>query len=72
MGHLKENNIDYLSHLKLAFSMARYGFKIAFFGVVHGIAPCVFHHDIRLTIEKAHKELADAIRQRSINFYEKE
>ena len=70
MKHLKENNISYFSHMKLAFSMARYGFKIAFFGVVHGIAPCMFHHDIRKTIDTAHKELHRAIFERGVNLYE--
>ena len=69
MRHLKENNVTYFSHMKLAFTMARYGFKIAFFGVVHGIAPCVFHHDIRITINKAHTELHKAIFERSVNLY---
>ena len=71
MNHLKENNVTYFDHMKLAFSMASYGFKIAFFGTVHGIFPCFFHHDIRKTINKAHTKLHRAIFERSVNLYEK-
>ena len=70
MRHLKENNVTYLDHMKLAFSMARYGFKLLFFGVVHGIFPCFFHHSIRITVSEAYTELSDAINRRNINFYE--
>ena len=70
MSHLKDNNVSYFKHMGMAFTLAKFGFKIAFYGMVHAIFPNMFHTQAGETVEKAHLKLVEMRLKNNINFYE--
>ena len=72
MNHLKDNNVSYFEHMGMALTLARFGLKIAFYGIVHSVLPNVFHKEAGETIEKAHLKLVEMRLKNDINFYEDE
>ena len=55
MKHLKDNEITYFKHMARAFTLAKFGFKIAFFSTIHSIVPCLFTDNAGKTIKEVHK-----------------
>ena len=70
MSHLKDNNVSYFKHMGMAFTLARFGFKIAFYGTVHAFFPNLFHTASGEAVEKAHLTLVEMRLKNNINFYE--
>ena len=71
MSHLKDNNVSYFKHMGMAWTLAKFGFKIAFYGMVHAIFPeRVSTLKAGETVEKAHLKLVEMRLKNNINFYE--
>ena len=69
MKHLKDNEITYFKHMARAFTLAKFGFKIAFFSTIHSIVPCLFTDNAGKTIKEVHKLYVKMEKESNINFY---
>ena len=69
MKHLKDNNVTYFQHMAMSLTLAKFGLKILFFGIVHAILPNVFQDASGKTIKDAHRVFVKMKREANINFY---